>query len=136
MGLEPGARARDQPPAVGRERQAPDVVALGRIGVHEGVELEMGQPLHVGPFPVAEVRRGTVEDLLGQGGVVVQEFAVGQVHAIDVIAAAERLGPGVRLARHEGGHLALLHGKLALGLGLALGAAQQEDPQRRARRRR
>ena len=82
----------------------------------------------VGPLPAAEVGRVALQQLVGQGDVVVEVLAIGQVDPADRIAAAERLGLLGGLVRLGDGQHALLFRQLPLLFGPVLLAADQDDP--------
>ena len=71
-------------------------------------ELEVGQPIDVVPLPAAEIDRAALEQVLGQGDVVVLHLAECQGDAVDVVLPPQVLRPFGRLAGLLVGPLALL----------------------------
>ena len=125
--LAPGAGAGGQQLAVGRECHGPDVAALARA--REGPQLGVSQPVGVVPLPGAEVGRAAVQQLVGQGDVVVEVLAIGQVDPADRVATPQRFGPLGGLDRTGDGQHAL-----ALGLLLLSVRAGGSRPKARPRR--
>ena len=101
----PARAGGDQSP-VGAERDRADASG-GRLS---GQALGVAEPLDVVPLPAAALDRAAVEQVLGQGDVVVLHLAIGPVDPVDVILPGQVLG----LFR---GDLGLLIGDLGLFLG-------------------
>ena len=82
----------------------------------------VAEPLDVVPFPAAALDRAAVEQVLGQGDVVVLHLAIGPVDPVDVILPGQVLGTLV-------GDLGLFLGEsLGLRLGLRQGLGLRERP--------
>ena len=85
---ERAARAGGDPAAIGAEGDR-DHVSGGYL---HGQALGVAEPVDVVPLPAAALDRAAVEQVLGQGDVVVLDLAIGPVDPVDVVFPGQVLG--------------------------------------------
>ena len=83
-----GTRAGNGPGSVGAVGQRVDT----RVTEIKDPAFRIAEPLDEVPLPAATLGVAAVQQVLGQGDVVVLDLAIGAVDAVDVILAGELLG--------------------------------------------